>query len=228
MRGFESKLVSVARSGWEVGKRPQWTVVLGVLGVAAVASLSAGWVTIVLGLFFVLPFIGLAFGVLGVDPFSPMTVFNTITRPVSWPQLAVASVGIALTLLGLKGASTIPLVSERLARWTHGDRDLTTALLLCALAALGTWFLTGFRRLQIHWIHQGEPTKLAAVKVKLLDQSQQFWTDVAVNLSLATVALFPAAILANWAWNVIASAVLPIFLISVKDHHGRVPWSGGV
>lgn len=214
--------MSVVRSVWEVGKRPPWTLVLVVLGLAAMASFSAAWATLVLGLVGALPLIGITFGALGVDPLNPRTITKLAKQPPAGKELVLPGVGIVLAVSVVVGASRIPLVSADLARWAHGDRDLTAALLVCTLSALIAWLLAGFRQLQLHGTARRDRADMGAARTELPEGSRRFWIEAAISLSLASVALTPAALSANWAWNVLASAVFPVFLVAVNDHRRRL------
>ncbi|MEO8749319.1 MAG: hypothetical protein ABI384_02885, partial [Allobranchiibius sp.] len=79
--------MSVVRPVWEVGKRPPWTLVLVVLGLAATASFSAAWATLVLGLVGALPLIGITFCALGVDPLNPRTIAKLAKQPPAGKEL---------------------------------------------------------------------------------------------------------------------------------------------
>jgi hypothetical protein len=52
--------------------------------------------------------------------------------------------------------------------------------------------------------------------VAFVDRARAYWKEVAGTLLLATVALVSAALLVNWALNVMASVLLPLFVLSTR------------
>lgn len=52
------------------------------------------------------------------------------------------------------------------------------------------------------------------------------WKETCIGMALVVVALIPAATLCNWAWNVLASAWVPLFLIACRSKLAPAPAVG--
>jgi hypothetical protein len=215
MAGLVSAVVTVIR-------RPQWAVVILVLSLAAFAAQSATSAALFLACFVALPPLGLAAAALNVNLFSPLSVVRSLFTPPSWSRLGLATILLLLDAAVLRVFLYIPRLARRLVAVLGGDVDLFTALLFAAVASLCCATLA----VLLPWIHErfgrhqvvDDGTEEAQPPESQPDERLfGYWWQATEALTLATAALIPAALLANWAWNVLASVTLPVFYLSVKD-----------
>jgi len=192
-----------------VVRRAPWTLILLVLLLQAFTSTDAEDGLTFLGLFVALAVLGVEFRALQLDPFDVFSALKSIGREHRRRDLALAAVALAGTIAVIYALRGLLWVADWLAEHLESDADLIIAWLGCVVGLLVAW---GIRALLPKWIAPG--ARLA--------RSRAYWTEVRFNLVLVCVALVPAALLANWAWNVLASVVLPLFVASVRREVSEV------
>lgn len=203
-----------------VGGRTGWCSVLIVVVLCALGSQPTTFAAYILGCIYALFFLLNAMSVLGVNSLSPISVVKSLFRSPGWGQLLFATALMGCALLVFWLFLQFPEVARWIVSWTHGDFDLTTAFLIAGIATVGSsviwgtmiWCLKALRKdPEEEFGEVGKGTVISNV-----NRSRAYWKKVSGALLLATVALVPAALLANWAWNVMASVLLPLFVLSTS------------
>ncbi|MFS0699586.1 hypothetical protein AB6N24_06385 [Cellulomonas sp. 179-A 4D5 NHS] len=184
-----------------VARRQQWWLVCGVLILMAGTSSPAAVALVLLGGFVAIATIGIGCQALGLDPFNLLSWPNLLT--VRWRQLGVAAGSFLVTAGVIKTREGLQAAADWLATRTQGDPDLTTTWLVCLVCFA---FSLTLRTARPRFAPESHRARVEA-----------FWGEASLSLGLACLALGPAALLANWAWNVLASVVLPLFVLSVRD-----------
>lgn len=196
-----------------------------VLFLMALSGLDALWAVTLLACTLALVLMFLAFRYLGVNPFSPLSILRLIFKPASGGRreaiAAVACYGAALAVLMLIGPITRAILF--LSDAVGGDSNLMLALAYSVGASViaGTMFaLHVKRRRYVADPRPAEvPTQEALDTLPGIELSCAYWKEVTISLVLVACALIPAALLANWAWNVLASLALPLFLQACRESH---------
>lgn len=224
-------VLEAVKKVWRVLSRPRWMVPVIVLLLAAVSSLDARWSLTVLTLIFGLALAFLGFKYLGVNPFSPMAMIRLLFRQDGASlQEALLSLGcyvgaLATYLLILPVTGMILSLADAVG----GDANLMFALVYAIGATMisGVMFVLHVRRRGfIADPPEGEkPLPEAVENLPGVEASCVYWKEATITLMLVTCALIPAAFLAGWAWNVLASLALPLFVHSVREEH-RVEVTG--
>ncbi|MFK3672329.1 hypothetical protein ACI2IX_19355 [Leifsonia aquatica] len=207
---------AVVAAGWAVARRPQWMLPLAVVGLCALTSASASIAALMLACVLMLACLAIALHALGVNPFSPLSVLRATFARRTWTQLLIAG-GMALLAFGIFRLSEfVTWLANLLAHATSGDANLVSALLIAILAlfvCIAVCVLTGAGARVL----ERDQSEGAAANLAYFRQARAYWGEAGFTLLLVVVALVPAALLANWAWNVLASVFLPLFVLSVRS-----------
>jgi hypothetical protein len=191
----------------------------------ALSSATAQLAAILGGCLVAIALLGVAFRALDVDPFSPASVFRFLFRSPSWKQLLVAVVMLMLALGAFQLFAYTGRAAEWITKYTRGDVDLTTALLMAALGLLVSLLILCLATVGVKRLSQHKDAEVAVGGreqiLTLARRSREYWVEATVTLLLSVVALIPAALLANWAWNVLASVLMPVFLLSARHVHAN-------
>ena len=103
----------------------------------------------------------------------------------------------------------------------YGALLLMLALAYSAGASLIAAAMLAMHTIRLRYVvdpRPGEmPMREAIDNLPGIEASCDYWKEATISLVLVTCALIPAALLANWAWNVLASLALPLFLQSCRE-----------
>lgn len=209
------------RKLWEVLKRPQWGVTLCILLLAALADAPAGWAVVLMACFVGLVGVFSAFYALGIEnPFNPLDHLRAVFTRTSFTRLFVAAVLIGFTFFTFKAAGWLIWAAEALAVRAGGDGNLMLALIFSLIATLFCALISTMKKRQLKIAITAERSLFDAAAVQPVDDleaSQRYWSESSSTLILVVVALVPAALLANWAWNTLASVAFPLLILSLKN-----------
>lgn len=209
-------------------RRARWAVLGLIMLGCAVTGQSAAIATLLVGLIIALGLCAAALRALNVEDLSIRSLLAFSRQRTSWSRLLGAVLLLIATVAVVRFATALTAAAKRLAHLSGGDPDLMVALFAAALGALiagAAWTLCvlGARAEERPLAETGRPSGAATVREQD-DRSAgtaAYWQEATVSLTLAAVALVPAALLANWAWNVIASVLLPVFVLSIRDALSR-------
>lgn len=209
------------RAVTEVLRRPQWSVLLVIMLLAAVANMSAALTTLLISCFVGMIFLFAALHAIGIeDPFNPIAHLRALFQPTSFRKLLVAGLLLVATVVILNTGQWITVAAQYLAEHTGGDVNLLVALICSLIAALSCLIVAGLKRHQLNRLLTRIRGVFDEPEYRSIDQmiaSQRYWREASISMCLATTALIPAALLANWAWNVLASVMLPLLVLSCRD-----------
>lgn len=210
------KIAEPARRVGRVASRPNWAVVLVVVMLFAFSGGSATDAFTLIVLPLVLAITLLALDVLDRPLFSLRSLIPGLSPAPTPTRLVLAFLLLVVAVAILYAMRVITYLTERIVDVTGGDPDLTTCALVCALALVFCTGMSGFRRWQTRRLEQGDPPTSEVERTVIVRASLEYWTAAAGILAVAFVALIPAALLTNWAFNVLGSVLLPLLVLSVK------------
>lgn len=180
--------------------------------IAAIADIPAGLIVALVSLLAATAAAMLALRQLGVrEPWNAVAVFHAVRKPSTWHDLAIASGFIAIAV-GLAAASSglNHLAGRMTAAAGRGDIDLMTAWLVCILGlTIAVLARAWFRSI----LKEATQSKQPAVNLNAVSKFHAVTTSCCELLAMASIGLLPAALLLNWAWNVAASVLAPMWLV---------------
>jgi len=216
-------------SSWSVARRAHWSFALGFTAVAALGNISASLIILLFGLLVAGASLLAAMAVLGCDPLNPFSVIRSAFRPVQWGELGIAVVGLVFALAVIRFSSELPILAARMANATEGDTDLMICALVCALAASVCAGIFLRKTLELRAFVSSSPEEQERAHhqdIAIAKLARGYWRGATELLTLAVIALVPAALLVNWAYNVLASVLLPLLVLSVRREHARLAPEG--
>ncbi|MBO0609892.1 hypothetical protein [Myceligenerans salitolerans] len=204
--------------------RPNWTLSLVIVGLAAILGLGAHIALIILGLLAAIGCFLVSSSALGVNPFNPITVFTSMFKKTTVTHYVVSLVALACGIALMLFAMRLPGVAQWIASRVDGDPDLMTCLLVCGAALILCSLQWAYCGLQVRVLCQAPAEMLEEFEVDANEGWEvrrrfRYWASAVEFLAVTFVTLIPAAVLSNWAWNMLASVIFPLFLLSLK--HAR-------
>lgn len=193
-----------ARAAVDAVRNGPWGFIIVVLLLCAAAGADASYAVSFYGLLLVGAAIALGLRALGMETTNPVDLVKALWKGMSlWQVLALVA-----AVAGAAGVAYLFKNVQAAALWladaTDSDEDLTTTLLFSIVALLFT--------VAMAWLRPK-----TALSPAHAEHVRWYWTEARFNLLLVCLALAPAALLANWAWNVLLSVVLPLFVLSVRS-----------
>lgn len=205
----------------EVVERPHWSVLMVVLLLVALANAPASIAAVLISCFLAAVLVFAAMHTVGVDnPFNPLSHLRAIFDTVSFWRLLVACLFIGAAFLMLAIGKWVAAAAVTLAAWVHGDENLMLALLVAAIASAFCFLKTAEKSRELAQLEErveSESEDSTRPAVDSAVAAHRYWKEACISLCVAAVALVPAALLANWAWNVLASVALPVLLLSARE-----------
>jgi hypothetical protein len=224
VKSYLEKYILLARTIREIVRQPQWAVVIGVTAFCALtqatATLGAQIIVLLLAAYLAIG----ASTLLGMDGLGPISVLKSLFHVPSWKNMMIALLCISAAIGLMRLAGRIDEFVSAVSEAVKGDKDLLTALLVAVTCSLFVAcfyvFLKWRSNVEMAAVYAGGLTHGPAPS---RGEQIDYWRKLLVSLCLCVVALVPAALLANWAWNVLASLVLPVFLISLERRRATPP-----
>jgi hypothetical protein len=212
---FASRPIRAVLRIRQILRQPHWAAVVGITTVCALTAATAVQGAEILAYLLAAFLLMVALSLLGVDGLSPMAGIKSILHVPHWKNMVVALACTGAAVGFMRIAVQLEQYVKRLSEAVHGDENLMTALLIATVcltfAACSLAFITLRSKAEIATVYA---SGLAFTRVPLRGEQIDYWRQVVATLSLCVIALLPAALLANWAWNVLASVILPVFIVA--------------
>lgn len=207
---FFDSLLSVLR-------RSHWTFFLIVFFFAGITAISAEKTLFLL--------IGLMFLIGAITAHA----LGSNENVDSWVGIIGGFLSLAFAAFAASVGFLIIHFSRKIASMTGGDENVTLSLLCALCLTIVPMVAMRYYTAKISTIRISSsvekdnmfPETKKEFQIRQLHEKRLFWKECVFNVSLICTALIPAALPASWFWNVLASVVLPVLALSVKNAYAK-------